>query len=289
MKIGIVIPAYNSEAYINKAIESVLKQTHKDWVCIVVDDCSTDNTVSVVESYKDDRIKVVKSEVNKGAGVARQIGNRELEKYDVDFVTYIDSDDYITEDYLEKSIELQQQHNSDIVYTSFIVEAPNAEHKIIPAGDFIMEKGATVQLYYWNKIKFLTGKLIRFSLVKRVKWSDNRVGEDCQTFYSLLFFADKVRSSSYGGYVHIFREGSLLANKPFDYCACWSSLAQCDIVEFLRDNKGKKDEGERMFDFEVNNLKKQFNDMLGISVAVENRELYWDTLLRINDLLKSIK
>lgn len=72
--VSVIIPVYNREKTIKKAIESVLGQTYTDLEVIVVDDCSTDKTIEVVESIEDKRVRLVKSPENGGACRARNIG-----------------------------------------------------------------------------------------------------------------------------------------------------------------------------------------------------------------------
>lgn len=74
--ISIIMPAYNAENTINKAITSCLNQTYKDVEIIVINDASTDNTLNIVTQLanKDNRIKVFSNEVNKGAGLSRRVG-----------------------------------------------------------------------------------------------------------------------------------------------------------------------------------------------------------------------
>lgn len=62
MKVSVVTASYNYQDYIKESIQSVLNQTYKDWELIIVDDCSTDNSVQVINSYKDDRIKLFVNE-----------------------------------------------------------------------------------------------------------------------------------------------------------------------------------------------------------------------------------
>ena len=66
MKVSVVTASYNYQDYIKEAIQSVLNQTYKDLELIIVDDCSTDNSVQVINSYKDDRIKLFVNEKNLG-------------------------------------------------------------------------------------------------------------------------------------------------------------------------------------------------------------------------------
>lgn len=278
MKISVIIPVYNGEDYIERAINCVKEQTFKDWEIVIIDDCSTDKTYEICKKHEADNIRIYKHDTNKGVGIARQTGLKEAKG---EFVTFLDSDDYLRSDFLEVSLLLQQQHDSDVVYTSFtICYEKEFINKVIPAGDYIMDGSATVQLYYWNQIKFLTGKLIRKSLCDKVAWSDRRIGEDCQTLYGLLLTANKVRSSSYSGYVHIFRDGSLLANKPFVYCYYYSTLAHCDIINMLKDkyenteDSKYRDEIKMLLDYEKSEIVKNHNNLLeGIkSGAIDSSE-----------------
>lgn len=252
MKVSVIIPTFNSEKFIKRAIYSVLIQSYEDFELIIVDDCSTDNTVKIIESFNDDRIKIVKHDVNTGVGVARQTG---LKYTTGDFVLFVDSDDYLKDDFIEMCVLLQKQENADIIYTSFSISFPNA-FQTMCAGDYLMEKEATLQLYYTNQIKFLTGKLIRRSLCDKIVWSNNRIGEDCQTLYMLMYEAELVRSSSYTGYIHVWREGSLLANKPQMYVLIGSLYAEIDVIKFLIEKNNK-----RLLDYQLNNWLVQYRQM----------------------------
>jgi glycosyltransferase involved in cell wall biosynthesis len=103
MKISVIIPAYNSSKFIKRVVTSVLLQTYENFELVIVDDCSTDNTVELVESFTDKRIKIVKHQQNTGAGVARQSGLKEATG---EFIMFIDSDDYVKDDFLEQCVAL---------------------------------------------------------------------------------------------------------------------------------------------------------------------------------------
>src|ERR1035437_7682203 len=93
MKISIIIPTYNCEKFIERAIESVLNQTFQDFEIIVVDDLSKDNTVSVVKDLqkKDSRIKLI--ELDKNSGGPALPKNKGFEVSTGEFVAYLDQDD----------------------------------------------------------------------------------------------------------------------------------------------------------------------------------------------------
>lgn len=72
------MPSYNSGEYIRKSIDSVLNQSYKNFELIIIDDCSSDNTVDIITSYQDKRIKLLKNETNQGAGITRNKGFLEI-------------------------------------------------------------------------------------------------------------------------------------------------------------------------------------------------------------------
>lgn len=89
-RVSVVMPVYNREDYIKSAIDSVLMQTYKDFELIIVDDGSTDNTVKIIRSYDDPRIRLIRHEINKGVAAARNTGYRNAKG---EFIVIADSDD----------------------------------------------------------------------------------------------------------------------------------------------------------------------------------------------------
>jgi succinoglycan biosynthesis protein ExoO len=108
-KVSIIMPAYNTQAYIAKAIESALMQTEKDIEIIVIDDCSEDDTLKIAQSFTDERVKVF-SNLQKGKSAACNLG---LEQAKGEWVTNLDSDDWYAPNRIEKL--LQYANNIDNV------------------------------------------------------------------------------------------------------------------------------------------------------------------------------
>ncbi len=98
LNISVVIPVYNREDTISRAIDSVINQTIDNFEIVVVDDGSTDNTLEIIRSYEDDRIKIIKNSTNKGANAARNVGIRNATG---DIISFLDSDDRYAENNLE--------------------------------------------------------------------------------------------------------------------------------------------------------------------------------------------
>ncbi|AVH64772.1 glycosyl transferase [Nostoc sp. 'Peltigera membranacea cyanobiont' 213] len=111
-KVSVIIPAYNTEAYIAKAIESALEQTLNDIELIVVDDGSSDQTVKVAKSFSDQRLKVIVNQENLGVSAAR---NRALTAAQGEWIAILDSDDWYEPERLEKLVLLAEETNADMI------------------------------------------------------------------------------------------------------------------------------------------------------------------------------
>lgn len=98
--VSIIIPTYNREKVIGRAIQSILHQTYEYYEILIIDDASTDHTQEVVEQIADDRIRYIRLEQNKGAAHARNVGINES-RYD--YIAFLDSDD----EWLPAKLELQ--------------------------------------------------------------------------------------------------------------------------------------------------------------------------------------
>jgi succinoglycan biosynthesis protein ExoO len=120
VQVSVIIPAYNTEKYIAKAINSALFQTLTNIEVIVVDDCSTDNTMQVVQAIKDPRLKLISNSQNLGAGEAR---NRAIAVAQGKWVAVLDSDDWYAPQRLEVLVELAEQKQVDFIADdSYLIE-----------------------------------------------------------------------------------------------------------------------------------------------------------------------
>lgn len=119
-KVTIVTPTWNSQRYIETTIKSVQAQTYQNWEMIIVDDCSTDNTVDIVRkiSEQDSRIKILIQDVNGGAAKAR---TRSMYAGNGRFVAYLDADDIWKPNKLEKQISFMKNNNCAFSCTSYEV------------------------------------------------------------------------------------------------------------------------------------------------------------------------
>jgi len=113
-KVSVLIPAYNASAFIEKAIDSILNQSFKDFELIVVDDGSTDNTADLVLSYNDNRIRLVKNDKNSGLTFSR---NRLINEAAGKYIAWLDADDIAHKERLKIQYEFLEK-NGDYILTS---------------------------------------------------------------------------------------------------------------------------------------------------------------------------
>lgn len=137
-EVSIIIPAYNTESYIAEAIESVLNQTLKDIEIIVVDDASTDQTVSVVRNFTDPRLKLLQNLKNLGVSASR---NHALQYARGKWIAVLDSDDWYAPDRLEKLLKVAEEEQADLIIDDLnLVQADN----LLPWSTLLRESGETV-------------------------------------------------------------------------------------------------------------------------------------------------
>lgn len=122
--ISVIIPTYNRAHLILRSVHSVLNQTYQNIELIVVDDGSTDNTLTLLSELADSRVKLVSTDGRRGANFARNLG---VSQASGQLIAFQDSDDVWLVDKLERQVEFMHKHTADAVFSSFI--------KIV--GDFI--------------------------------------------------------------------------------------------------------------------------------------------------------
>lgn len=133
--ISVIVPVYNVEKYLNRCLQSIYDQTYQNIEVILVDDGSTDSSLRLLEKYvKDDpRAKIIRQS-NKGLSAARNTG---IQHAKGEYLTFIDSDDYVMDDYIEYMYRLLEQYNfsSPLALCSLIKVFPNGRSKNMGNGE----------------------------------------------------------------------------------------------------------------------------------------------------------
>ncbi|MDS3264683.1 ss-1,4-galactosyltransferase [Streptococcus pneumoniae] len=212
--VSIVVPVYNVEKYLKKSIESILNQTYQNIEILLVDDGSTDSSGKICESFSkvDPRIRVFHKE-NGGLSDARNFG---IEQMKGQYVAFIDSDDYISKDYVWKLYSSIKNNDSEVSICSFLLVDEKGEKikdelldsgKICLTGQQILEKVLTADGYRyvvaWNK-------LYRSTLFEKLKFKKGMLYEDEFLNYPLFWDCKRVSIVEEPLYLYVQRKGSIV-------------------------------------------------------------------------------
>lgn len=147
--ISIIMPAYNCASFIREAVDSVLAQTYSNWELIIVDDCSTDDTAEVIDSYDDSRIQYLRNAQNMGAAMTR---NEALNVAKGRYIAFLDSDDIWMPSKLDRQIAFMEQNGYAFTYSPYYVISPNGEKYLHTCPSSL----TYYQLTRWDRIGCLT-------------------------------------------------------------------------------------------------------------------------------------
>ncbi len=211
--ISVIVPIYNVEDYLDKCINSILNQTYKNLEIILVDDGSPDNCPKMCDEYakKDNRIKVIHKK-NGGLSDAR---NKGIEIANGEYITFVDSDDYLSNDCIELLYINIVKYDSDIsigghqvVYDNgkIINKYSNTEYVSTP-------KEVLDKILYSDGIDLSAwAKLYKRNLFNNIKYPVGRIYEDAATTYKLVDISDKISIISKPIYYYIIRNDSISNN-----------------------------------------------------------------------------
>ena len=239
-KISIVVPVYSVEKYIHKCIDSILSQTFDDFECILVDDCTPDNSGKICDEYaeKDQRIKVIHKSQNEGLPQARKTG---FENSNGDYILYVDSDDWIESNMVEKMYSLAILNDYDMVCCDvYCYNKLNVfQHKKMPSisVDSILNIKATVLDFDIGG--FVINKLIKKNIYAKINFPEFSNGEDKYITAQTLFYSSKIGYVSTALYHYRYNPLSLVNNPKLE----WKRYLErrynyMEIFSFLKEKYG---------------------------------------------------
>lgn len=207
--VSIITPTYNSAAFISQTIHSIQQQTHINWELLVVDDCSTDTTQSIIERFAalDTRIKFRQLSQNSGAGVAR---NTAVEMASGQYIAFLDSDDLWKPEKLERQLRFMQEEQVPFTFSFYdcMDEQGNALGKRIEAPRTLHY----YQLFFCNFVGNLTG-IYDTRFFGRIPISKLRKRQDWMVWLTVLRQIKKARPVPESLAYYRIRENSVSASK----------------------------------------------------------------------------
>jgi len=189
------MPNYNGATYLKQSIDSVIDQTYTNWELIIIDDCSADNSVSIIEQFSndDDRIKFYIIKQNSGTpGTPRNLG---LEKANGEYIAFLDSDDIWHPQKLEIQLAFMLKNNSSFSFTNVKTFSNESEIKPYLLENFTSDKGVINKrvdynyLLRKNFIKSCSTAILRVDIIKDKRFNDDpkfRAVEDYMFWLDIL-------------------------------------------------------------------------------------------------------
>ncbi|RLZ12732.1 glycosyltransferase family 2 protein [Faecalibacter macacae] len=324
-KISIIVPVYNTEKYLAKCLDSILNQTLQDIEIIVVNDGSKDQSQSVIDRYaiKDHRIFSIYKE-NGGLSDARNVG---LDNSTGEFIAFIDSDDYIESEMLEKMYELTKRHNSEIVLCDLVkVDENGKEFRDLPQSPQLPEKIVLKNdLTIFGEMScFACNKIFKKSLFNNHRFKKGIHFEDIELIPKLILDSKIISKINEPFYKYFERQDSITkthTNKGLDmfvaveavsnyfkkseYSNQLNELKRFQIIQgyysflayvaYVKDKKLKSEMINKLNEFTIlNSIKKsdiinyrRFNVNYLVSLPLRKKIYYFISILDLN-LLKRL-
>ena len=233
MKISIVMTAYNMEQYITEAMSSCLNQTYKDIELVVVEDCSTDNTLALIEAIasQDERVVVIRHEQNLGAGMGRRDG---INAATGDYFITVDADDWLDEDFIGSLADRAKASGADVVSGGITIERGEGYWEKTCYGDLVCTGLDKVKKFWGEKVVFMNNKIIHTSFRDKIQYCHRRFIEDTPTIIPMLHMANQVDYVSNTGYHYRMQDDSLTHKADAFKYALYRALCCMDLIDYFR-------------------------------------------------------
>ena len=209
--ITVIINVYNGEKYIKKCLDSIVNQTYKDLEILVINDGSTDNTLSICKSYKDKRIKIITTK-NQGLSLSRNIG---IDNANGKYLYFIDADDFIELDTIEYLYNLSKKYKTDIT-TCMTMDIVDYNYKVKQQEEKIeiidQEEMLKKILLSKNRDVATWNKLIKKELFNNLRF-ENRIINDMAFTHKLVSRTNKILYSNQIKHFYLRHKESITGKK----------------------------------------------------------------------------
>ena len=223
-KISIILPVYNAEKYLNRCFDSILSNNYKNLEIIPVNDGSKDNSQEIIEKYKNKYPEIFNPihQENQGIGMTRNNG---LKKATGEYIMFIDNDDFIDKDYIEKHIKEVEKNNYDIVISGY--KRVSDEKTLFSV---VLDDN-----YRWSRYISIApwGKLYKASFLKEndIKFLKTPIGEDIYFNLQANTLTENLKIIEYTGY-NWYYNGKSVTN------TITNKIKKVNVIELLNTHYG---------------------------------------------------
>ena len=211
--ISIIVPIYNVENYLERCIKSLLSQDYENIEIILVDDGSTDNSARICQKYLEDKRVRYFYKKNGGLSDARNFG---MSKMNGQYVTFVDSDDAISNDFISYNYKSLMNSGADISVCNMEFVYDDKVRNISKRDvNFVLTKDDVIEKMLYGKHYFISacGKLYHKKVFENVMFPVGQSFEDINTTYKLYLNSNKIVCSQYPRYYYFIRENSITTAK----------------------------------------------------------------------------
>lgn len=208
--VTVIIPVYNVETYIRRCLNSISAQTYRNLEIIAVDDGSTDRSADICDQCAkiDTRIRVVRKP-NEGAGYARNTG---MDLANGDYYFFVDSDDYILDNCIERLLEVAIQENADIVKCAWVEGSENEYNRFPEKKKFSVY--SNVSAFRTRKMNIaIHGKLYKREVIGKIRYPKVTTHDDEFFTYKLIYNAAKIVILDEAYYYYYMSPNSIMRGK----------------------------------------------------------------------------
>ena len=212
-KVSVIVPVYNVEKYLARCLDSLCRQSLRDIEIVLIDDGSSDRSGEICEAYaaKDARFRVIHHTENKGVSVVRNTG---IALASGDYLMFVDSDDYVHEDFCRLPYECAVKYHADLVMFGYIViPLQGSETTIISVSSGFKTRDEAIEFTFRGYGMVPVNKLYRKGLFNGILYPEGFIYEDTATSYKLIWKAGCIYCIDEVLYYRCLRMGSITMRK----------------------------------------------------------------------------
>ena len=285
--ISVIINVYNGEKFIDKCIKSVVDQTYKNLEILIINDGSTDRTLEICESYKDERIRIINQE-NMGLSLARNVG---IDNARGEYLFFVDADDFVTADAIEYLYEMSRK-TGQLISTCKTLIIRNYNYKLnqpeeektelLSCREMIrrifmsLDRAGTI----WNK-------LIKKEMFSDIRFEDRFIN-DVVVIYKLYLKAETIAFGNRTTYFYLRHPNSICAVEPEERSRDYYRAAR-ERYEYIKKIYPNFWENEICMYFSTTDTYLKRNDRIRQFLKDEGAFEYYNKIFKIRHLFHKIK
>ena len=211
MKVSVIVPVYNVEKYIEKCLDSLIEQEFKDYEILVIDDGSVDKSADIIKKYvKKHSFVHYFYKKNGGLSNTRNYG---IERAKGEYITFVDSDDYVSKSFLKLMYEKAYKEKSDIVICEFNYVYDNG---LEVRSHSNLDYTSSIDKKYLLTPQMATIRMFKKELFKNLKFKENIFYEDLEICPKFLNYTKKISYVNEGLYYYVMHNNSIMHQKTYN-------------------------------------------------------------------------